>query len=86
MASYFEKDTTYYRADTDFGGCSTSGYLGENIEPKKLAQEIADFIKDSDAKNFEIVKHEARAGDKLAHAAGVVLHLARKNGKIIVID
>lgn len=86
MAGY-EKDTIYYRVDIDYGYCNTSGYLGENCpDGARLLREIKDFLQDEDAKTIEIVRHEAKAGDHLAHVAGIELKLIRKDGHIMICE
>ena len=82
----FEKDTVYYRGDIIYKcGVSTSSYLGEDaIDPEKLAIDLRTFVEDSDAKSLDIVRHEAKKGDGLAHVAGVEIRLVRKNNKIYV--
>lgn len=82
----FEKDTVYYRADIRYrSGVETSAYLGEdNPDIKKVVMELKNFIEDSDAKSFDITRHEAKKGDGLAHIAGVEIRLVRKNNKIYV--
>ena len=92
MASVFEKDTIYFRADIIYScGVDTSAYLGtqggagdDAVSIDKIVSEINLFIKDPDAKRFEIVKHEARAGDALAHVAGVLLRLERDSTGAII--
>ena len=92
MACVFEKDTVYYRADIIYScGVDTSAYLGtqggagdDAIDIEKIAREINLFVKDEDAKSLAIVKHEARAGDGLAHVAGVLLRLERDASGAIV--
>lgn len=82
----FEKDCVYYRGDVVYNcGVDISAYLGDNnVFPDKLALSIFNFINDKDAKTLEIVKHEAKAGDDLAHVSGIVLKLERKpNGEIV---
>ena len=94
MACVFEKDCIYYRANIVYsGGVDTSAYLGEYngtndnaLSMDKIALEIKNFIKDPDAKSLEIVKHEAQAGDGLAHEAGVVLRLARDASGAIIAE
>ena len=94
MACVFEKDTVYYRANIVYScGIDTSAYLGEYngaddnaLNMNKIALEIKNFIKDPDAKSLEIVKHEARAGDALAHEAGVILRLARDASGAIIAE
>ena len=90
----FEKDCIYYRANIIFKcGVETNGYLGEcnvaddnALSMNKIALEIKNFITDPDAKSIEIVKHEAKAGDKLAHEAGVILRLVRDASGAIIAE
>ena len=94
MACVFEKDVIYYRANIVYScGVDTSAYLGDYngaddnaLNMDKIALEIKNFIKDPDAKSIEIVKHEAQAGDGLAHEAGVVLRLARDASGAIIAE
>ena len=94
MACVFKKDVIYYRADIVYScGVDTSAYLGEYngvddnaLNMEKIALEIINFIKDPDAKSLEIVKHEAQAGDRLAHTAGVVLRLVRDASGAIIAE
>ena len=94
MACVFEKDVVYYRANIIYScGVDTSAYLGEYngadddaLSMDKIALEIKNFIKDPDTKSIEIVKHEAQAGDRLAHEAGVILRLARDASGAIIAE
>lgn len=94
MACVFEKDTVYYRADIIYScGVDTSAYLGtqggagdDAVSIDKIVKEINLLMKDADAKSIEIVKHEARAGDALAHVAGVLLRLERDAAGAIIAE